>query len=49
MDRLRPLLCLGYAKSVDGEVGAVHAAQVATATFLRSYDVRRVISLGIEG
>src|ERR1700757_2595455 len=33
---------------VNGEVGAVHAAQVAAAAFFRSDDVRRVIALGIE-
>src|ERR1035438_2714774 len=36
------------AGSVDGEVRAIEAAQVATATFFSSYDVRWVVSLGIE-
>src|SRR5438046_7475457 len=34
--------------SVDGEVRAIHAAQVATTALLRLHDVRRVIALGIE-
>src|SRR5271165_5936305 len=33
----------------DGEVGAVHAAQIATAALLRMHQVRSVITLGIEG
>jgi hypothetical protein len=36
------------AGSEDGEVGAVHAAKVATAAFLSSYDVWRVVTLGVE-
>jgi hypothetical protein len=36
-------------KSVDGKVGAIHAAEVATATFIRGYDVGRMIALGVEG
>jgi hypothetical protein len=34
--------------SEDGEVGTVHAAEVATAAFLGSYNVGRVVTLGIE-
>jgi len=36
------------AGSVDGEVRAIQAAQVATAAFFSSYDVGWVVSLGIE-
>jgi hypothetical protein len=37
------------AGSVDCEIRAIEAAEVATATFLSSYDVRWVISLRVEG
>src|SRR5208283_1069246 len=39
---------LGVLPAVDGEVGAIHATQVATATFLRGDDVRWVVALGVE-
>ena len=39
----------GGLPAVDGEVGAIHPAQVATATFLRGDDVGRMVSLGVEG
>src|SRR5919108_6033687 len=32
----------------DGEVGAVHAAQIAAAALFRGHYVRRVIALGVE-
>src|ERR1017187_5166670 len=32
------------ARSEDGEIGAVHAAEVATAAFLARYHMRRVVS-----
>jgi hypothetical protein len=35
--------------AIDSEIGAVHAAQVAPAAFLRMNHVRRMIPLGIEG
>jgi hypothetical protein len=34
--------------SENGEVGTVHTTEIATAAFLGSYDVGRVITLGIE-
>src|SRR5208337_505319 len=34
--------------SEDGEIGAIHAAQIATAALLRMDHVRSVITLGVE-
>src|SRR5215469_4126607 len=34
--------------SVDGEVGTIHAAQIAAAALFGSDDVRRMVSLRIE-
>src|SRR5947208_1770386 len=39
--------CMLY--SVDRKIGAVHAAQIATATFFRGGDVGRMVSLGVKG
>jgi hypothetical protein len=36
------------ALSIDGKVGAIHAAQIATTTFLGRDDVRRMIAPGIK-
>jgi hypothetical protein len=36
------------APAVDGEVRAVEAAEVATATFFKLYQMRRMISLGVK-
>jgi hypothetical protein len=36
------------ASSEDGEVGTVHATEVATTAFIAGYDVRRMITLGIK-
>src|SRR5215467_10134363 len=44
----RGLLCLRHALAVDGEVRAIHAAQIAAAAFLRRHHVGRMITLGIE-
>src|ERR1700686_549058 len=41
--RLRDLI------SVDGEVRAIHAAEIAAAAFLRMHDVRSMVTLRIEG
>src|SRR5579884_1150213 len=38
----------GRAISEDGEIGTVHAAQIAAAALLGRHQVRRVISLGVE-
>src|SRR5271169_1087630 len=35
--------------AINREIGAVHAAQVAPAAFLRMNHVRRMVALGIEG
>jgi len=35
--------------AVDGEVRAIHSAQVAAAALFRVHDMGRVIALGIEG
>ena len=35
--------------AVDGEIRAIHAAQVATAALLRMHDMGRMVALGIEG
>src|SRR5689334_3999160 len=40
---------IGEAVSVDGEVRAVHAAQIAAAALFRRHHLRRVVALGIEG
>ena len=37
------------AYSEDGEVGAVHAAKVATAALIRCYGMGRVVTLGVKG
>jgi hypothetical protein len=39
---------LGRAISIDGEVGAVHAAEVATRTFLGSCEMWGMITFRIE-
>src|SRR5437764_5093683 len=47
--RLRTLRSVGpQLPSIDGEVRAVHPAEVATATFFRGYDVRGMVSLGVK-
>ena len=45
---LRIGLRSGVFVAEDGEVGAVHAAQVAAAAFFRRDHVGRMVSLGIE-
>jgi len=42
------LLGRGDFGGVDCEVGAIHAAEIATAALFRLYYVRRVIALGVE-
>src|SRR5262249_236706 len=38
----------GSLVSMDGEVGAVHPAQIAAAALFRMHDVRRMVALGIK-
>jgi len=34
--------------SENGEVGAVHSAQIAATALFRMHDVRRMVALGVE-
>src|ERR1017187_4529321 len=43
-----PLGSACMARSEDGEIRAVHAAEIATTAFLGSYDVRRMVSRRIK-
>src|SRR5579871_4706204 len=43
-----PLGSAAISSPIDGEVGTIHPAEIATATFFRGYDVRGVVALGIE-
>src|SRR5512133_3233587 len=44
----RLFLLLVGSEAVNGEIGAVHTAQIASAALFRSYDVGRVIALGVK-